>query len=166
MDKIKQIFLALLVSIHFVQANGIDLDKMLADSTYAYSEQELLLLLGVATVYVQDTSVEKQIMADRLFSTVATQIEKKLVAKEIKKDEANFCYIQRVLEDYQYHIRIPVSDAEKFIHYLKEGRFDYIWHRIVGRGYLLYIIIIALISLSLLTIIWKRWIRITAKTSS
>ncbi|MDW8287007.1 MAG: hypothetical protein RMJ89_02960 [Flammeovirgaceae bacterium] len=165
MDKVRTLFIITLTSFHISMVNAFDVEKIASDSTYQYTIQDLLVVLGAATVYAKDTVFERQVMADRLFTIVASQLEKKLSNKEIKKNDDTFLYMQHILNAYHYHLAVPFSDTEKLVHYLKEGRIDYILHRVVSRGYLQYILAIILI-FSLLTIIWRRWIRITSKTSS
>lgn len=117
--------------------------------------QDLFLMLGMAVICAKDTALEKQVLADRLFSTLSQQVDQKLKNGQLKKDERDFLYLNYVLNQHQYFTPIPVSDSEKLVQYVKEGRFDYIWHRIVGRGYVYYFIGI-FITLILLLVLWKR----------
>ncbi len=118
-------------------------------------KQELFLVLGMAVLCAKDTALEKQVLADRLFSSLSQQIEQKLKNGQMKKDERDFLYLKYVLNQHQYFMPIPISDSEKLVQYVTEGRFEYIWHRIVGRGYLYYMIGI-FVTLIILLVLWKR----------
>lgn len=111
------------------------------DSIANLNQNDLFLVLGMAVACVQDTSVEKQVKADKLFSFVSSELEKQLKAKQINENSTEFLYLNEILKANQYIVRTPTpSDGAKFWEYIKQGRFEYIGKRIIDRGYIYWIL--------------------------
>lgn len=167
MDKIKCFFLIIFVfgaSICQAQMDTIYQKKYekiqtlldaKIDSVADAQSEDLLVLLGMASVFVKDTAAEKQILADKIFSFVSQKIEQQIIQKQIDKESSQFRYINAVLQKNQYHIRVPVANSEKLIEYIKQGRFEYIFKRFINSKYV-YFAAAFLVFFVVLFVFWRK----------
>ncbi len=104
---------------------------------------ELILLVGAAEQMALDTSFEVAIKADLSFDIIANELQIRKKLAQIDPADPCITFLADQLKKQQYHLALnQPSDFEKLLHYMKEGRWEYIWKRFFDRGYHVYALLL------------------------
>ncbi len=146
------------------------LEKLLAKEVVFISDSfnipTTYIALGMATLLMKDTCEEKEMQGYKLLDQLANLTEEKLKNEIITTENKQVRGILKMLGYHSYFIAVPVSDSEKLVHYVKQGKFGYILQRGYDRGIYKYV---ALLISSFFVSIWffyKRRNRISKQNSS
>lgn len=101
----------------------------------AISPYELLYAIGAAKVYSTSDSLAELVIADMICQNTAHILENQLENETIDKRSEIFLQLQKRLGELQYHVHPQPSDWEKIIHYIGEGRLQYILRKFFIRDY-------------------------------
>lgn len=116
----------------------------------ACSAIDLVLIVGAAEQMMADTSIDLQIRADMYFNLVAREIQEQSEGKAFDASESTTAFLIHQLEANQYYLDVTrPSDWAKLIHYIEEGRWDYIAKRFIDRNVHYYLGVVLLLSIVL-----------------
>lgn len=86
-------------------------------------------ILSHSKSYLPDSVSIYMVASDIIFEAIADTLETMIKEKTLDMDDFNVKYIIQRLIDNQYVIALPPNNWEKFWKYIKEGRWEYIWHK-------------------------------------
>ncbi|MEL6695683.1 MAG: LPXTG cell wall anchor domain-containing protein [Bacteroidota bacterium] len=124
----------------------------LADCVY----HDLIMLIGAGEVMVMDTNVDRQIKGDICFGMISDELKSRSKQDNFDLKDPALQFLIQTLRKNKYYLDLEKpSDLKKLLHYIEEGRWDYIGRRFVDRNMHYY----TLIGLGLLSILWILWRR-------
>ena len=85
--------------------------------------------LNASEEYLPDSVWTYVAASDMIFGAIAEKLQNSIDKEEIDLNDFNVKYIIQRLIDNKYAVNVPMSNWVKLSTYIREGRWDYIWHK-------------------------------------
>jgi hypothetical protein len=146
-DQLIDAFKSVTDSIHFDFSN--------AQSVGGYIQNaEILLRSGY---YLKTDCIIYEVMGEHLLKRLADSLDLAFKSKLTTVESKNVNYIRQRLAENNVLIDVRTPNLEKIIQYLKDGRFDYVFHKLKTTYRVIFLIFLAAISfLFLLLFLYKK----------
>lgn len=117
-------FIINLFEIH-LQSTEIDLNEIDKISALIKLGEKL----SASEAYLPDSVWTYVATSDMIFGAIAEKLQNSIDKEEIDLNDFNVKYIIQRLIDNKYAVNMPMSNWVKLSNYIREGRWDYIWHK-------------------------------------
>lgn len=108
--------------------------KPVALDSFERTRQQLQFgaLLRNSNYYLPDSIIVYRAIGKMYLGAIADSLQARIDGGAYRQSDEKMEYIRQFLADNQYSINVPVSNWTKLIHYLKDGRYEYVLRKLTG----------------------------------